>query len=116
MNILQDYTKSHSQALHSITIKLPQEMITALRYFNVSLGAVVRDLLKDSDLMHQYKDLGSNDESLANEESYFAFEYESVKYYKNIDAYWTLDNNVTKETITKHPFYRIKKLVQEDAK
>ncbi len=113
MNILDNYTKKPSSPLQSVTIKLPQEMVDAVREFNINLGAVVRDMLKDSDLMHTYKGLNGHADAKVTDgfsEEYFAFEYDGVCYYKHINDYWIKDNSRIVTESTKNPFYRVKKL------
>ena len=115
MNILNNYIKKPSSPLQSVTIKLPKEMLEAVREFNVNLGAVVRDILKDSDLMQQYtkksvqpKQLDMSDFS----EEYFAFEHEDLRFYKHLNQYWTKDSNGTIASSTKNPFYRLKSIME----
>ena len=113
MNILETYTKKPSSPLQSVTIKLPQEMVDAVREFNINLGAVVRDMLKDSDLMQKYKGLnGHVDVQVLDgfSEDYFTFKHNGVRYYKHINGYWIKDSNEIVTVSTKNPFYRVKKL------
>lgn len=102
MVILGKYEKNTTSPLKSATIKLPENQINAIREYNINLGAFVRDMLDDSDLMQKYRaghqvkavdadtskekevDNSSRDHKDTErdfDEEYFKFELDGLKYY-----------------------------------
>ena len=128
MNILKKYKKDMSDPLKSMTIKIPQEQFDAIKKQNINLGAFVRDMLDQSDLMQTYRKEQqiSSDDTVTTEKSaptetgfsedLFKFEHEGIRfYYLNPTTMFEMDSNNTITKINKGLYYKIKKLAERES-
>ena len=124
MSILENYTKQTSSQLKSITIKLKANQVEALREYKINLGALVRDLLDDSDLMQEFnhkhqatnvvpKKIENSTDIL--DDKHFTFEYQGVSYYY-VDAKTMFAKNSDGiiKSISKHSYYKHKNLAEKE--
>jgi len=127
MGILENYTKQTTSPLKSITIKLQENQIIALREYKVNLGALVRDMLDDSDLMQEFnqkhqitsvqkdtvKIAKSSSTDMFSEEQ-FQFEYAGISYYyADSKTMFEKSSDGVIKKITKHSYYKQKELAKE---
>lgn len=128
MGILDTYRKQTASPLKSITIKLEENQIDAIRAYEINLGAMVRDILNDSDLMQKY----NSDNCITNtpaeaittvkdeaddifNENQLKFTYKGRSYYY-ADAKTMFEKNAegTIAQITKHSYYKHQDLFKKE--
>ncbi len=128
MEILGKYEKSTKSPLKSVTIKLPHEQVEAIREYGINLGALMRDMLDESDLMQKYRkehDIDTESASINTEdidvesafsEELFKFEYEGVRYYYlNSTTMFEKHPDGTVEKIKKGYYYKFNTLQKESS-
>ncbi len=126
MEILGKYKKITTNPLKSVTIKLTEDQVDAIREYGINLGALVRDMLDDSDLMQKYREdhgIDVKPASIKNEsinveptfkEDLFRFEYEGVRYYYlNPTTMFKKDPGGEVEKIGKGHYYKMNNLQKE---
>lgn len=135
MEILKKYEKSTKSPLKSVTIKLPLDQADAIKEYGINLGALIRDILDDSDLMQKYRedhnidinknvntDTGTEPTTADNakdidprfDEEQFKFEYKGVRYYYcDPKKMFTKDADGEVNMIKKGKYYKMNKLAKE---